>query len=154
MLTSIRFHELDITLTLKENFENKVIIEFPIIYIILKDHSDMYEIIDTGTSSICINIFRIIANLYHPKLNDFSDDENVNDAQCDAGNGNVGKRRKRRYNRFNENQKVKEKNSPVNFFFTSEFSESEEEMVNNEQNNRRLVNFNIPDYDDLVKMEQ
>lgn len=124
-----KFHELDITLTLKENFENKVIIEFPIIYIILKDHSDMYEIIDT-------------------------DDENVNDAQCDAGNGNVGKRRKRRYNRFNENQKVKEKNSPVNFFFTSEFSESEEEMVNNEQNNRRLVNFNIPDYDDLVKMEQ
>lgn len=44
----IRFYELDITLSLKENLENKIIIEFPIIYVILKDHSYMYEIIDTG----------------------------------------------------------------------------------------------------------
>lgn len=43
-----RFHELDITLTLKENLENKTIIEFPTLYIVLKDHVDMYEIIDTG----------------------------------------------------------------------------------------------------------
>lgn len=47
-LLMIRFYELDITLSLKENLENKIIIEFPIIYVILKDHSYMYEIIDTG----------------------------------------------------------------------------------------------------------
>lgn len=43
-----RYHELDITLTLKENLENKTIIEFPIFYVVLKDHIDMYEIVDTG----------------------------------------------------------------------------------------------------------
>lgn len=43
-----RFYELDVRLSLKENLENKTIIEFPTIYIILNDHSYMYEIIDTG----------------------------------------------------------------------------------------------------------
>ncbi|XP_072764854.1 box C/D snoRNA protein 1 [Anoplolepis gracilipes] len=44
---SSKFYELDLTLTLKENFENKIIVEFPTLYVIMKDHSDMYEIIDT-----------------------------------------------------------------------------------------------------------
>ncbi|XP_015518641.2 box C/D snoRNA protein 1 [Neodiprion pinetum] len=42
-----RFHELNLTETLNENLENKTIIEFPVFYVILKDHSDMYEIVDT-----------------------------------------------------------------------------------------------------------
>ncbi|XP_047351258.1 box C/D snoRNA protein 1 isoform X2 [Vespa velutina] len=47
-----RFHELDITLTLKENLENKTIIEFPTFHVVLKDHVDMYEIIDTDDEEI------------------------------------------------------------------------------------------------------
>lgn len=43
-----RFYELDLTMTLRENFSHKTIIEFPTLYVILKDHSDMYEIVDSG----------------------------------------------------------------------------------------------------------
>lgn len=42
-----KFYELDLTLTLRENLENKAIVEFPTLYVIMKDHSNMYEIIDT-----------------------------------------------------------------------------------------------------------
>ncbi|GAB1859554.1 Zinc finger HIT domain-containing protein 6 [Camponotus japonicus] len=42
-----KFYELDLTLTLQENLENKTIVEFPTLYVIMKDHSNMYEIIDT-----------------------------------------------------------------------------------------------------------
>jgi len=33
---------------LKENLENKTIVEFPTLHVIMKDHSNIYEIIDTG----------------------------------------------------------------------------------------------------------
>lgn len=45
-----RFYELDLTETLQDNLKNKTIIEFPIIYVILKDHINMYEIIASGES--------------------------------------------------------------------------------------------------------
>lgn len=51
---SSRFYDLDFTLTLKENLENKTIVEFPTLYVIMKDHSDMYEIVDTG--KYCIQL--------------------------------------------------------------------------------------------------
>ncbi|XP_012219228.1 box C/D snoRNA protein 1 [Linepithema humile] len=44
---NFRFYQLDLTLTLKENLENKTIVEFPTLHVIMKDHSYMYEIIDT-----------------------------------------------------------------------------------------------------------
>lgn len=47
-----RFYELDLTLSLQENLKNKTIIEFPIIYVVLKNHSDMFEIIDSGKNLI------------------------------------------------------------------------------------------------------
>ena len=49
MKSSSRFYQLDYTLSLAKNFAKKTIIEFPTIYVILKDHSDMYEIVDSGT---------------------------------------------------------------------------------------------------------
>ncbi|EFN81051.1 box C/D snoRNA protein 1 [Harpegnathos saltator] len=45
--SSCRFHDLDLTLSLRENLRNKTIIEFPTLYVVIKHHSDMYEIIDT-----------------------------------------------------------------------------------------------------------
>ncbi|KOC65985.1 Box C/D snoRNA protein 1 [Habropoda laboriosa] len=122
--SDLKFYELDITLTLMENLENKVIIEFPVIYIVLKDHSYMYEIINT-------------------------DDED--DSKCKINNDNVLKRRKRTYNQMNIKE---EKSSTVNYFFNSEFSESEEEELSNNQKSDHLSNFCIPNYDELVKMEQ
>ncbi|XP_050456431.1 box C/D snoRNA protein 1 [Cataglyphis hispanica] len=44
---NFKFYDLDLTLTLKENLENKTIVEFPTLYVIMKDHSDIYEIVDT-----------------------------------------------------------------------------------------------------------
>lgn len=54
-----RFYNLDLTLTLKENLENKTIVEFPTLYVIMKDHSDIYEIIDTGKCIVCMIIIFI-----------------------------------------------------------------------------------------------
>ncbi|KAI4501267.1 hypothetical protein M0802_003640 [Mischocyttarus mexicanus] len=39
------YNELDISLTLRENFENKTIIEFPRLYVVLKNHIDEYKIV-------------------------------------------------------------------------------------------------------------
>ena len=122
--SDLRFYELDIRLSLKENLENKTIIEFPTIYIILKDHSYMYEIIDT-------------------------DDEDTNASKYKANNHNASRRRKRTYNQANMKGKT---NSTVNYFFNSEFSESDEEKSNDDRENKCLSNFNIPDYDELVRM--
>ncbi|KAL6255336.1 hypothetical protein P5V15_013675 [Pogonomyrmex californicus] len=42
-----RYYDLDLTLTLKENLENKTVLEFPTLHVIMKDHTNIYEIIDT-----------------------------------------------------------------------------------------------------------
>ncbi|KAG9433393.1 box C/D snoRNA protein 1 [Apis mellifera carnica] len=122
--SNLKFYELDITLSLKENLENKIIIEFPIIYIILKDHSYMYEIIDT-------------------------DDEDENISKYTTHN-NILKKNNGTHNQMN----IKEKNSTVNYFFNSDFSDSEEEKVNDDQKKECVSNFNIPNYDELIKMGQ
>ncbi|XP_012543510.1 box C/D snoRNA protein 1 isoform X2 [Monomorium pharaonis] len=44
---NFKFYDLDLTLTLKENLQNKTIVEFPTLHVIMKDHSNIYEIIDT-----------------------------------------------------------------------------------------------------------
>ncbi|XP_034945592.1 box C/D snoRNA protein 1, partial [Chelonus insularis] len=43
----LKFYELDLSLSIRENLANKTIIEFPTFYVILKDHSDAYNIIQT-----------------------------------------------------------------------------------------------------------
>ncbi|XP_057325794.1 box C/D snoRNA protein 1 [Microplitis mediator] len=42
-----RFYKLDLTSSLRDNLSNKTIIEFPTLYVIFKDHVDMYEIVDS-----------------------------------------------------------------------------------------------------------
>ncbi|XP_017887302.1 box C/D snoRNA protein 1 [Ceratina calcarata] len=119
--SELRYYELDVTLTLKENLENRTIIEFPVIYVILKDHSYMYDIIDT-------------------------DDEDVNNSE--SNDINVIRRKKRPYN---EMKTKGGKDSTINYFFNSDLSDSEDEKPN--VRNKTLSNFNIPDYDELVKRE-
>ncbi|KAK1117378.1 hypothetical protein K0M31_016748 [Melipona bicolor] len=120
--SDLKFYELDITLSLKENLENKTIIEFPTIYIILNDHACMYEIIDT-------------------------DDEDIIDSKYNS----ASERRKRKYKQTNMKE---ETNSTVNYFFNSEFSESDEEKSNKKSKSKWLSNCNIPNYNELVKMKQ
>ncbi|XP_033301048.1 box C/D snoRNA protein 1 [Bombus bifarius] len=121
--SDLKFYELDVRLSLKENLENKTIIEFPTLYIILNDHSHMYEIIDT-------------------------DDEDANASKYKY-NHNASRKRKRAYNQTNMKEKT---NSTVNYFFNSEFSGSDEERSNNDRGSKCLSNSNIPDYDELIRM--
>ncbi|XP_076755952.1 box C/D snoRNA protein 1 [Xylocopa sonorina] len=124
--SDLKFYELDIALTLKENLEKKTIIEFPIIYIILKDHSYMYEIIDSD------------------------DEDNMNGSKYMASNSYMSRKNKRTHNGMT----VKENNTTTNYFFNSEFSESEDEKPSDDKTNGCLSNLNIPNYDKLIKMEQ
>ncbi|XP_031849468.1 box C/D snoRNA protein 1 [Nomia melanderi] len=123
-----KFHELDVTLSLKENLENKTLIEFPTVYVILKDHSDLYEIID-------------------------SDDEHMEDSIHKKNNKNTSRSKTQMYKQMHKKLK---NNSKVNYFFNSEYSESEEEGGNGDRENEvsRVKTFNIPNYNELVKMEQ
>lgn len=43
-----KFFELDYTLSIKENLVNRLIIEYPTIHVVLKEHAAGYDIIDSG----------------------------------------------------------------------------------------------------------
>lgn len=43
-----KFYELDLDESIKDNLHGKVIIEYPIIHVVLKSHSDCYEVVDAG----------------------------------------------------------------------------------------------------------
>jgi len=127
---------LDLTLTLKENLENKTIVEYPILHVITKDHSNIYEIIDTGTYYLIhyntINIINVIMYYYL--------DEETSDAECT----NYAKKRYNNDNGSNDNKK----DEPVNYFF-NDFSD--EEKTDNKVE-RRKRSLNIPNYEELIKM--
>ncbi|CAH1380955.1 unnamed protein product [Tenebrio molitor] len=42
-----KFYELDPTFTLKDCLKNKIIIEYPVIHLVLKDHGNCYDIVDS-----------------------------------------------------------------------------------------------------------
>ncbi|XP_036410871.1 box C/D snoRNA protein 1 [Megalops cyprinoides] len=42
---SVRYHELDLKKSLLENLKNKVIIEYPVLHIVLKDHCENYTLL-------------------------------------------------------------------------------------------------------------
>ncbi|KAK4883437.1 hypothetical protein RN001_006756 [Aquatica leii] len=42
-----KFYELDPLESLKDNLRNKVIIEFPVIHVVLKEHSHLYDVLDS-----------------------------------------------------------------------------------------------------------
>ncbi|XP_076654061.1 box C/D snoRNA protein 1 isoform X2 [Halictus rubicundus] len=148
-----KFHELDVTLSLQENFKNKTIIEFPIIYAVLKEHSDIYEIIDTGAFICCVVIFNIVVNLVNDESINILDDECMDSSTSKSSNRNIPRKRVKTCKQAMENTKT---NSTVNYFFNSEFSESEEETGNDDRKigTTNMKTFNIPNYDELVKMEQ
>ncbi|XP_043276258.1 box C/D snoRNA protein 1 isoform X2 [Venturia canescens] len=120
-----RFYELDLTLSLKENFAKKTIIEFPVIHVILKDHFDMYEIID-------------------------SDEEETMPEERFRN----GDRRKRRENHMNRREKQSVKKEPLNYFFNGECTDSEdEESKDRKLVKSKFPETGIPQYDELVRME-
>ncbi|XKL69446.1 hypothetical protein PGB90_007215 [Kerria lacca] len=49
------YHELDMHLSLRENLKKKTIIEYPVIYVILKHQKDEYELINSDDEKECEN---------------------------------------------------------------------------------------------------
>lgn len=43
-----KYYELDLQQSLKENLKKKTVIEYPMINVVLRDHSDCFELIDSG----------------------------------------------------------------------------------------------------------
>lgn len=43
-----KYFEVDINTTLKENLHKKIVIEYPIFYVVLKDHESSFDVIDSG----------------------------------------------------------------------------------------------------------
>lgn len=64
-----KYYELDPVETLKESFKNKTVIEYPTLYIVLKEHATMFTLIDEG---------KILQKVYMKKLliliNNFSEE--------------------------------------------------------------------------------
>ena len=48
MRSGTKYHELDASLTLKENLTRKSVIEFPTIFVVLKDHKHSFDILTPG----------------------------------------------------------------------------------------------------------
>ncbi|XP_008212439.1 box C/D snoRNA protein 1 [Nasonia vitripennis] len=127
-----RFFDLDLDMTLQENLNNKTIIEFPIIYVALKDHSDMFEIID-------------------------SDDEELKEKAERHSNRRNKLNRKRKQMDDQENSPKIDVDSSVNYFFNGDISDSEDELSCPSLERKRYKNneeLYIPDYNELVKMQQ
>ncbi|XP_058802711.1 box C/D snoRNA protein 1 [Phymastichus coffea] len=124
-----RFFELDMSLSLRDNLKNKIIIEFPIVYITFKDHSDMFEVID-------------------------SDDEKV---QMEVNRPKRGKRKLSETNvtSLKNHHSLKDNTTSFNYFFNTDFSilsDSEDESTEVSYKNNGALN--IPDYNKLVNMKQ
>lgn len=43
-----RYYEIDINFTIKDTLFRRIIIEYPTFYVVLKNHSQLYEVIDSG----------------------------------------------------------------------------------------------------------
>ncbi|PNF27455.1 hypothetical protein B7P43_G12951 [Cryptotermes secundus] len=55
--SGMRFHQLDSSLSLKDNLKDKTIIEFPTIYVVLKHHKDAFDILgsDEDEDKNCVS---------------------------------------------------------------------------------------------------
>lgn len=51
-----KFFEVDMNTTIKETLHNKIVIEYPIFYVVLKDHESAFDIIDSGNSNLLLGI--------------------------------------------------------------------------------------------------
>lgn len=53
--SSVRYHKLDISKSLLENLKNKVIIEYPTLHIVQKDHSEKYKVLSQDVAEDLIS---------------------------------------------------------------------------------------------------
>lgn len=98
-----RFYDLDLTLTLRENLENKTIVEFPTLHVVMKDHSDMYEIIDSDEETSDAECTSYGAKKRHSNNNGPDSDKknesvnyffnNLSDSEDEKTDGKVKKRK-------------------------------------------------------------
>ncbi|KAJ9582027.1 hypothetical protein L9F63_003610 [Diploptera punctata] len=99
MKSGTRYHQLDTSLTLKENLRGKTVIEFPTIFVILKDHKHIFDILspdeeegeEDASSYTNVNKNNLLFN-----TSDFSDSAEENEEETVKA-----KERKRKFNKSN-----------------------------------------------------
>lgn len=107
----------------------------------MKDHSNMYDIIDTGKYCPLIAITTSISQIRTSCAYYYLDEE-TSDTECTS----YGARKRYNDNRSNDNKK----DGPVNYFF-NDFSGSDDEKPDHKVKRKRQ-SLNIPNYKELIKM--
>ncbi|XP_018404054.1 PREDICTED: box C/D snoRNA protein 1 [Cyphomyrmex costatus] len=107
-----RFYDLDLMLTLQENLENKTIVEFPTLHVVMKDHLNMYDIIDTDeeTSDAECTSYRAKKKYNNNRPNDNKKDESINyffNDFSDSDDENMKRKRKKSLNIPNYEELIK-----------------------------------------------
>jgi hypothetical protein len=62
----MRFHQLDYSLSLKDNLKDKTIIEFPTIYVVLKHHKDAFDVLGSGET--CYQTVKLKLTFLYPAI--------------------------------------------------------------------------------------
>ncbi|XP_069695732.1 box C/D snoRNA protein 1 isoform X2 [Periplaneta americana] len=89
-----RFYQLDTSLTLKENLKGKTIIEFPTVYVVLKDHKAAYDILGSEEEEEDRVSSRNGVRNWNSKSNFFFNSNDYSDSEDES---NASNERKRKY---------------------------------------------------------
>ncbi|XP_050357641.1 box C/D snoRNA protein 1 [Nymphalis io] len=145
-----KFFELDTTESLAENLSGKCIIEFPIIFVVLRDHAYNFEIITPGdefdieskkNTNVIETNKKVIEKVNTPKVNT-NDGKNKEDAK----DGNYRKRQRTLLTEQIAIEKDKEiereireekKKRPKNLLFTTGYSSEESISSGSEDENEK-----------------
>lgn len=82
-----RYFELDPSQTLKENLEGKAVVEFPIIYVILKDHKEEYDVITQDEEEEIQNRHKHARS--RKRILSRENDMNRKEPKCDSAHTNL-----------------------------------------------------------------
>ncbi|GLH09015.1 Uncharacterized protein GBIM_14165 [Gryllus bimaculatus] len=128
MKSSVKFFEIDTSMTLKSALKNKTIIEFPLMYVVLKEHKEMFEVVGSDDEQE--------EEMYHRSHDDYHH---------------------HRFRHQNGARDFKRKQQKNLLFNESDGSDSDvglpsKKSLGSEVN--RETGFNIPDYHELILQNQ
>ncbi|XP_077287580.1 box C/D snoRNA protein 1 [Arctopsyche grandis] len=121
-----KYHELDVRLSLKENLAGKCIIEFPIIYVMLKDHSYEFDVVNSDDELCNTEVLPDMNEMLNQeKPTNENVDETIEDKKYNKESFTVMYARQKNKQIESEIAECKKK-GPKNFFFGGDYSSSDE----------------------------
>lgn len=150
------FFQLDVHSSLKENFEDKIIIEYPILYVIFKSHKDEFRILDPDMKVEC-NLETTVTN---KKFNNsfmpftYFDTVTYSKPMCEGDKAvqsiNSCAAELRKY--FTGCDKSDD-DDDVNENSNGGDGDGDDDNKNNEPSVKKSNKINIPFYDNLIKIK-